>query len=230
MSKGATTGARERILARLRTGDAASPSRPEPIPARRFDWGPEALLARFTEALRAVRGEVIAVGADWPARVARLLSDKGAKTLAYGPEGPLGAELSAGWPRAAPVAFVPWTEPIETGRDRLFDEIDAALTGCRGAIAETGSLVLWPGPAEPRLLSLVPPIHLVLLDPREIRSTFHELLVEQGWSAGMPTNALLITGPSKSADIEQTLTYGVHGPKELIVLIRTSSDEHPRCG
>ncbi len=37
---------------------------------------------------------------------------------------------------------------------------------------------------------------------------------------GMPTNALLITGPSKSADIEQTLAYGVHGPKELLVLVR----------
>jgi L-lactate dehydrogenase complex protein LldG len=36
----------------------------------------------------------------------------------------------------------------------------------------------------------------------------------------MPTNALLITGPSKSADIEQTLAYGVHGPKELLVLVR----------
>ena len=41
----------------------------------------------------------------------------------------------------------------------------------------------------------------------------------QNWAAGMPTNALLISGPSKTADIEQTLAYGVHGPKELIVLI-----------
>ena len=41
----------------------------------------------------------------------------------------------------------------------------------------------------------------------------------QNWSSGMPTNALLISGPSKTADIEQTLAYGVHGPKELIVLM-----------
>jgi len=72
----------------------------------------------------------------------------------------------------------------------------------------------------PRLLSLVPPIHFVLLDATEICSTFHELLRKQAWAVGMPTNALLISGPSKSADIEQTLTYGVHGPKELIVLLR----------
>ena len=97
------------------------------------------------------------------------------------------------------------------------------LTSCRGAIAETGSLVLWPTPEEPRLLSLVPPIHCVLLDATQIRSTFAELSVEQGSSQGMPTNALLISGPSKSADIEQTLADGVHGPKELIVLVRTGA-------
>jgi L-lactate dehydrogenase complex protein LldG len=69
-------------------------------------------------------------------------------------------------------------------------------------------------------LSLVPPIHCALLDVDRICSTLHELIATERWAGGMPTNALLITGPSKSADIEQTLTYGVHGPRELIVLLR----------
>lgn len=86
-------------------------------------------------------------------------------------------------------------------------------------------MVLWPSPAEPRLLSLVPPIHCLLLDAGGICTTLHELIVNQGWAAAMPTNALLITGPSKSADIEQTLTYGVHGPARLIVLVRVE----PTC-
>ena len=43
----------------------------------------------------------------------------------------------------------------------------------------------------------------------------------QGWAQGMPTNALLISGPSKSADIAQVLAYGVHGPRSLLVLIVT---------
>jgi L-lactate dehydrogenase complex protein LldG len=61
------------------------------------------------------------------------------------------------------------------------------------------------------------------LDAARITSTFHALMADQDWvGQGMPTNALLITGPSKSADIEQTLAYGVHGPKELIVLVRTA--------
>ena len=70
-------------------------------------------------------------------------------------------------------------------------------------------------------MSLVPPLHAVVLDARNIRSTFHEFLVAEDWvGQGLPTNALLITGPSKSADIEQTLAYGVHGPRELLVLVR----------
>ncbi|MCW8891142.1 MAG: lactate utilization protein, partial [Sedimenticola sp.] len=46
-----------------------------------------------------------------------------------------------------------------------------------------------------------------------------DAIANEKWQEGMPTNALLISGPSKSADIEQTLAYGVHGPVELIVLL-----------
>ena len=101
----------------------------------------------------------------------------------------------------------------------LFNEVDASITSTRGGIAETGSLILWPNEDEPRLMSLVPPVHIAVLRASELYTTFHEAMKAQNWAAGMPTNALLISGPSKTADIEQTLAYGVHGPKELIVLI-----------
>ena len=68
-------------------------------------------------------------------------------------------------------------------------------------------------------MSLVAPIHVAVLFASELYTTFHEAMQAQNWKAGMPTNALLISGPSKTADIEQTLAYGVHGPKELIVLV-----------
>ncbi|MEC7376269.1 MAG: LUD domain-containing protein, partial [Pseudomonadota bacterium] len=70
-----------------------------------------------------------------------------------------------------------------------------------------------------RLMSLVPPVHVAVLRASELYTTFHEAIHAQNWATGMPTNALLISGPSKTADIEQTLAYGVHGPKELIVLM-----------
>jgi len=170
--------------------------------------------------MEAAHGEVHQVGADWPRRMYELLHQKGGGTLLYGPEGPLGPALEQGWPDRSAVRSIPYLEPVETCRESLFRSVDAGFTSCRGAIAETGSLVLWPPPQEPRLLSLVPPIHCVLLDAAEICPTFHELLIRQSWHTGMPGNALLISGPSKSADIQQTLAYGVHGPQTLVVPVR----------
>jgi L-lactate dehydrogenase complex protein LldG len=210
---------RERILARLAGGRAAAPP-PASFAIRRFDWGPRELFQRFEERMTAVRGEVQRVGADWPTTLRALLAERGAANLLYGPGSETGDALEAGWPASEGPSLVPYAESVESFRAALFDSIDAGLTGCRGAIAETGTLVLWPDAREPRLLSLVPPIHVVLLHATAIRSTLAELIDEQGWARGMPTNVVLVSGPSKSADIEQTLAYGVHGPKELIVLVR----------
>lgn len=214
--------ARDNILGRLRTGVADTQVRPVEVPVRRFEWDEEECLNRFRERMEAVRGEVHPVDERWPRYLCGLLKEKGARNLLYGPSAACGPKLEQGWPDPE-VRLVPHLEPVETCREALFDDTEAAFTGCRGAIAETGTLVLWPTPEEPRLMSLVPPIHVVLLEAADIRSTFHELMLEQGWAKGMPTNALLISGPSKSADIEQTLAYGVHGPKELIVLVRRAS-------
>ena len=62
-------------------------------------------------------------------------------------------------------------------------------------------------------------MHIVLLDAASIHNTFYEVMQREGWSNGLPTNTLLISGPSKTADIQVTLAYGAHGPKELVVLL-----------
>jgi L-lactate dehydrogenase complex protein LldG len=121
--------------------------------------------------------------------------------------------------------LVRYEQPIEAWRDQLFDGIDASLTSARSAVAEIGSIILWPTPSEPRLMSLVPHIHFVLLDASSIHSDLHSAITAEGWSNGLPTNALLIGGPSKTADIQQTLAYGAHGPKELVVLLRHEAGE-----
>ena len=213
--------ARSHILQRLRSHPARVSRQLPDTPVRRFDWTQPERLSRFRARMESVHGEVHETDADWPQHIFRLLCAKAGGNLLYGPGGPYGLELEHGWPEGDAPRLIPYVEPVEACRHVLFRTVDAGFTSCRGAIAETGSLILWPTPEEPRLLSLVPPIHFVLLDPSRLYSTFHELLSEQAWAAGMPSNALLISGPSKSADIEQTLAYGVHGPKELVVLIRS---------
>jgi len=70
------------------------------------------------------------------------------------------------------------------------------------------------------MMSLIPPVHIVLLKQSDIASSFQQIVDQPPWeSAAMPTNIVFISGPSKTADIQQTLAYGAHGPKRLIVII-----------
>ena len=142
---------------------------------------------------------------------------EGLPNLLYGPGTPEGRALAAAWPGGQP-ELLAYDRPIEDFKRELFEEVAAGFTGTLGGIAETGGLILWPSPEEPRLISLVPPVHLALLDTTRIYDTFHQAVAAQRWADRMPANALLVSGPSKTADIEQTLAYGVHGPKRLIVV------------
>ncbi|MBI5922564.1 MAG: lactate utilization protein [Betaproteobacteria bacterium] len=214
--------ARERILERLR----AAPSLPEVLPdvagwfaAHRRNEDLAQRVARLRSGLEGYHAEVHdTTDADWPDLLLRIAATKHLRNLLIGTDTLHGATLEA---RALDTPqLVPYDRSIESWRDRLFDAIDASLTLARSAIADTGSLILWPDAREPRLMSLVPPVHFVLLDAATIHADFHSAMVAENWQAGLPTNALLISGPSKTADIQQTLAYGAHGPRELIVLLR----------
>lgn len=213
------SGSRARILARL----AAAPAGHAPAPAApmlpRAAPSPAAdRFLRFRRALEAWRGEIHEVEtAHWPAYLRRLLTARGVRSLMIGPDSGPGRALRAAWKGGDLPVLVPYAEPVEQLKPVLLHRVDAGITASLGAIAETGSLILWPGPDEPRLLSLLPPIHVALVEAGRLYDTLADAMA--GWADGMPTNALLISGPSKTADIEQTLAFGVHGPKELIVLV-----------
>ena len=101
-------------------------------------------------------------------------------------------------------------------------ETRIGITQADYAIAETGTLVLISGAEQHRLLSLVPAVHVCLLDPRRIVPTLGALLprLQQRFARGdTPQAVTMITGPSRTADIEHTLTMGVHGPVAVHVLI-----------
>jgi L-lactate utilization protein LutC len=107
--------------------------------------------------------------------------------------------------------------PSEAGfRDRL---ADAALgvTGCTVAIADTGTLLLTADPAHPRATSLLPRAHLAVVEPDRLVSSLDEALGRIPTPA--PSAVTLVTGPSRSADIEQILTLGVHGPARVHVVL-----------
>ena len=213
--------ARDRILERLRGAprqEAPSPDAPAPAAA-----GPDraARVARLKSLMEAMRAEVhVLPAAEWIARLKEVLGARAIKTLLYAPATDLGSAVAAAWqPDAAGLPeLVAYAEPVESFKERLFG-VEAALTTAAGAVADTGALILRPTGAEPRLMSLVPPVHIAVLRADTVYPSLEDAMREGRWAEGMPSNLLLISGPSKTADIELILAFGVHGPKELIVLI-----------
>jgi L-lactate dehydrogenase complex protein LldG len=217
--------ARERILGRLRAAPAldghaaAAPASDFSVLAAKT-WPAAERLPRLRRCMEAVKTEFLeATAATWPAAVRDFLRSCGARNLMTGSGSPLAPPLGAALAGGGAPVLLSYDRPVEEIKASLFAGVDAGITTCLGGIAETGGLLLRPSPQEPRLLSLVPPIHLVLLDPARIWDTLWQAIRELGWTEAMPPNALVISGPSKTADIEQTLAYGVHGPKRLVVVL-----------
>jgi L-lactate utilization protein LutC len=97
---------------------------------------------------------------------------------------------------------------------------DVGITKTQAGIAETGTLVLDSSVEQNRLVSLVPPIHIAILDASRIYATLGETLAAlQSTGKELSPAITFITGPSRTADIELTLAIGVHGPQELYVII-----------
>jgi L-lactate dehydrogenase complex protein LldG len=210
---------RDNILNKLRAASSYTTSHTEldRNEYAKHDWDNDTQLNKFIERMEAVRAEIHQSSlADWPALIAELCEKKQCSNLLFSEKTPWGQQLEK---QANLPELIRYDKNIEEWKEQLFYKIDASFTSTLGGIAETGSLIVWPNEDEPRLMSLVPPIHFAILEKRNLHSTFAETMRVMDWASQMPTNALLISGPSKSADIEQTLAYGVHGPKELVVII-----------
>jgi L-lactate dehydrogenase complex protein LldG len=112
-----------------------------------------------------------------------------------------------------------WDEmEIHKGRPRPDDM--AGLAFARAGIAETGTLMLSSGAASPTLMNFMPDLHIVVLLESRIIGTY-----EDGFALGrkesntMPRAINLVTGPSRTGDIEQTILLGAHGPRRLVILL-----------
>jgi L-lactate dehydrogenase complex protein LldG len=215
------SGARERILSRIRSRQGkpseTSPEEraavrshigsPSQHPRPRFDWE---LLARFRERAIGLSSTVEEVGslAAVPAAVARYL---GSNSL------PLTATC---WPEFGALDWRAAGVGIEVRPARDDDRV--GVTGAFCAIAETGTLMTVTGPQTPAATSLLPETHIAVLPAARIVRG-----MEEAWQLArnelkqLPRAVNFISGPSRTADIEQTVTLGAHGPYRVHVILVT---------
>ena len=120
------------------------------------------------------------------------------------------------------ITRLPQVESGFTDRDALRDACAAAdvgITSADYALAETGTLVMLSSRQEARLVSLLPPVHVAIVPSSRIVANLDELLSLLPKPAEQSSSMVLITGPSRTADIEQILVRGVHGPGEIYAVI-----------
>jgi L-lactate utilization protein LutC len=203
-----------------------------PSPAELAETVRRELAERWPETLERFRLELERVGGVFhrapsleavPALIGAIARERSARTMVTWHPTALGGNLGGPLAREGlEVRAMPWGPVEERERQALraaAATADLGLTGVDLAVAETGSLVLRSGPGRPRSTSLLPPCHVAMFDRgRLVESLAQAGIVLEAWHEGpSPYGATVsfITGPSRTADIELTLTRGVHGPKEV---------------
>lgn len=246
---GALTGREEMLARiRGALGHAGAGSMPQPLPsfASVVAAQTDGLVSRFCDELEGVGGHVkrLQSAAEVTSYVARLLPSDADAAVAVSDSAVARRLGLRAWlaernvrvvttlKEFAATEFAPANSPRADAHDAdLMEQYKQTLltaslgiTSADYAIAETGTLVLVSGSEQHRLISLLPPVHVCLLGPGRVVPNLSTLLarVRADLYAGAepPPQALtFITGPSRTADIEHTLTMGVHGPSELHVVI-----------
>jgi L-lactate dehydrogenase complex protein LldG len=220
---------RRDILANIRRsiGAAHLPTPPSATSTASSPAAPfSALVEDFAAELTAVSGTFIATTqAEAPELVVRLVRERSAdRSLAWA-AGHLPIPKLWQALQGAGVAVADGQVPPSPDRARMLGDlagIAVGITGVEAAIAETGTLAVLAGPGRPRLASMSVRTHIALFTPQQLYPSL------AAWLAARPdlTDALrdrsaltFITGPSRTADIEMTLTVGVHGPREVIAML-----------
>jgi L-lactate dehydrogenase complex protein LldG len=193
---------REAILGSIRSHLAASPPPDPPESASVLTVALETipLVDLFKQNVEAVDGHCVVVQTE--EELTRILKNFGGRIAIS--DAPILARLVNG--------------EIAPGPDEIF-AFDVGITTAQTAIAETGTLVLDSARERHRLISLVPPVHIAIVDAASIFQTLGEALAFIHHDGDVSPAVTFITGPSRTADIELTLTIGVHGPQELYVIV-----------
>jgi L-lactate dehydrogenase complex protein LldG len=206
--------AREEILSRIDSALGAGVAVPDvPRGYNLAGSGPPAgdadVVARFCERAAEYRATVRRVDAGAvDDAIADACREFGAKRLAV---------PAAGRRHVAGVELVVDDPPISP---RGLDRVDGVVTGCALAIAETGTIVL-DGGAESgrRAITLVPDLHICVVDSRRIHASVPDAIAELAPAAAEGRPLTFVSGPSATSDIELERVEGVHGPRELVILV-----------
>ena len=210
---------RDIVLNRIRAALADRPQveLPEPCevwPCTKPDKA--TMLARFAEELEAVHGELIRCESveDARAKLAELMDRSEWSTIAA-VESPAARELFEDI-----ADRVSWTQPDWEAPDLA--DVPAGLVVADHLLADTGSCVVTAVTAQQRLLCYLPPVCVVLARGDQLAEHLPAVWPELAGRAAAPETRgefVIITGPSRTADIEKILILGVHGPKRLIILL-----------
>jgi len=215
---------RDAILSRIRTHLAGEPpveAPPVPEVWPRENPGIDQMARRFTDELSAISGEVVRCGSTEEARgKLRELIEEGGWAKVGAMDRPLCRELCRELAGESAAEKIAWAEPGWTPRDMA--GLEAGLVEAEYLLADTGTALVACGRPEERLLCYLPPVCIVAATAKRLVEHMPAVWPEVARRAADPElrgEFLLITGPSRTADIEKILILGVHGPKQLVVLV-----------
>ena len=207
---------RDNVLHRIRTALGRSAGQavadPPPVRIRIPDVDMEKRISTMLAAIEALAGKTYraATPADARAFVAAAIEGKSAVAS----NAPFLAECG--------IATLAGVRSGIADREELRElcaAADVGITSADYALADTGSLVMIASPSEARLVSLLPPAHIAVVPRGRILTGLDELFTILPNPADTTSSMVLITGPSRTADIEQILVRGVHGPGQITVVV-----------
>ena len=200
-------------------GVAANEALSTPVPVPQ-----DLLVERFTAELTAIAGRVhrAATTREAIATIIGLCREHGAsRVLSWAPEWVGVPGLDEGLAANGITVDQGWIPDGGDRSDRLaaLDPIRVGITGAFAGIAESGTIAVVSGAGRSRLASLLTPVHIAVLRADCMYPSLTAFLAAHADIAEQGSNLVLITGPSRTADIEMTLTRGVHGPGEIHVVV-----------
>ena len=203
------------------------PVQPTPVPVS--DGSSQMLISSWIHRCREIDGDVILCKEDdLPEQLLEVLRTEDAQAVLLSPELAQVQPTLISCLNEAGIDLIHPAVPENVSPEQrkavlhAFDEITVGITSTSAALAESGSILVSSAVVRANLASLLPRVHIAILREQDIYPDYATWIVENQKDAAERTT-VIITGPSRTSDIEMTLSIGVHGPAQLIVFLLTET-------